>query len=55
MIIPVILDTCTIINLLRIDEEDKFLYNKLIKLDINICPKVYQETYKTINQKTFTE
>lgn len=55
MIIPVILDTCTIINLLRIDEEDKFLYNMLIKLDLNICQKVYQETYKTINQKTFTE
>lgn len=54
MIIPVILDTCTIINLLRIDE-DKFLYNLLIKLDINICQQVYHEAYHTINQKEFTE
>ena len=35
MRLPIVLDTCTILNLLRIDE-DEFLYKKLIKLEINI-------------------
>lgn len=55
MILPIVLDTCTILNLLRIDEEDEFLYKKLRKLDIRICRTVYDEANKNVNIKNFSE
>jgi len=49
-----ILDACTLINLLHIDE-DEFLLKKLRKLNFCIAPKVYKEVkdnaYKKINLK----
>lgn len=54
MKLPIVLDTCTILNLLRIDEDDEFLYKKLIKLNINICQKVFEEANKNINTKHFS-
>lgn len=55
MILPIVLDTCTILNLLRIDEDDEFLYKELIKLNINICKTVFDEIYKNIRIKTFSD
>ena len=54
MKLPIVLDTCTILNLLRIDEDDEFLYKKLIKLNINICQKFFEEANKNINTKHFS-
>lgn len=55
MIFPIVLDTCTILNLLRIDVEDEFLYKKLRELDIKICRTVYEEANKNVNPKNFSE
>ena len=54
MILPVILDTCTMINLLRIDEEDEFLFRKLKKLTLSISDCVYNEAQRNVNQKPLT-
>ena len=54
MRLPIVLDTCTILNLLRIDE-DEFLYKKLIKLEINICQSVFDEANRNVKTKTFSE
>ena len=54
MRLPIVLDTCTILNLLRIDE-DEFLYKKLIKLEINICQSVFDEANRNVRTKTFSE
>lgn len=54
MILPIVLDTCTILNLLRIDD-DEFLYKKLMALNINICKTVYDEIYKNVRTKTFSD
>lgn len=54
MILPIVLDTCTILNLLRIDEDDEFLYKKLMKLNINLCSTVLDEINRNITRKTFT-
>lgn len=43
MNIPVVIDACSLINLLRIDEEDDFLYKHLRLLDIHISDTVYNE------------
>ncbi|GHT42317.1 hypothetical protein AGMMS49965_13580 [Bacteroidia bacterium] len=51
MILPVVLDACTIINLLRIDEEDEFLFKKLKDLNLNISDCVYKEAQTTVNHK----
>lgn len=45
-----ILDACTIINLLHIDE-DEFLLKKLSSLEFKICKKVYDETRKNAFKK----
>jgi hypothetical protein len=45
-----ILDACTIINLLHIDE-DEFLLKKLSSLGFKICKKVYDETRKNAFKK----
>lgn len=54
MILPIVLDTCTILNLLRIDD-DEFLYKKLMALNINICKTVFAEIYKNLRIKTFSD
>lgn len=51
MKLPIILDTCTLLNILRIDDEDEFLFKKLSSLKINICNCVYNEAYKNIISK----
>jgi hypothetical protein len=45
-----ILDTCTIINLIHIDE-DEFLLKKLSSLEFRICKTVYDETRKNAFKK----
>ena len=45
-----ILDACTIINLLHIDE-DEFLLKKLSSLEFKICKTVYDETRKNAFKK----
>lgn len=45
-----ILDACTIINLLHIDE-DEFLLKKLSSLEFKICKPVYDETRKNAFKK----
>lgn len=51
---PVILDACTIINLLRIDE-DEFLFKSIISLDLNIASTVYQEVSININKNSLSK
>lgn len=53
--LPIVLDTCTILNLLRIDEDDEFLYKKLTGLNINICKTVYDEIFRNVREKTFSD
>ncbi|MDO4524290.1 MAG: hypothetical protein Q4B61_03040 [Bacteroidales bacterium] len=48
MKMPVVIDACTIINLLRIDDEDNFLYKHLTSLDIHMASTVYEEIKKNI-------
>jgi hypothetical protein len=48
--ITCILDACTVINLIHIDE-DEFLMQKLQKLDIHVCEKVFDEINKNIRVK----
>ena len=45
-----ILDACTIINLLHIDEDD-FLLKKLKESKFNVCRKVFEETNKNVFNK----
>jgi hypothetical protein len=52
---PVILDACTIINLLRIDEEDEFLFKSITSLDLYIADIVYQEVNQNINKKPLSD
>ena len=53
MILPIVLDTCTIFNILRIDNEDEFLYKKLKGLNLHISDYVYNEAQRNINYKPF--
>ena len=53
MILPIVLDTCSLLNLLRIDEEDEFLFKKLTSLNINICECVYKEAFNNIDKDGF--
>ena len=39
---PIIIDACTLINLIRIDEDD-MLYNYLLTFNIKIAECVYKE------------
>lgn len=52
---PVILDACTIINLLRIDEEDEFLFKSLMSLDLNIAHIVYEEVNNNIRKNSLSD
>lgn len=52
---PVILDACTIINLLRIDGEDEFLFRTLKSLNLNIANIVYEEVNNNIRKNSLSE
>lgn len=45
-----IIDACTVINLLHIDE-DEFLLKKLRKLEFVLCKEVYDEIHKNVFNK----
>jgi membrane-associated HD superfamily phosphohydrolase len=51
----IILDACTIINLLRIDEEDEFIFKSLKLLDLNIATLVYEEVNSNVRKNPLTE
>lgn len=52
MNLPLVLDACTIINLLRIDDEgDEYLYKKIKSLKLFISDTVYNEVLKNTNNK----
>lgn len=51
----IVLDACTLINLLRIDEEDEFIFNSLKELELNISRKVYHEVWKNIKKNSLSE
>jgi hypothetical protein len=48
MKIPIVIDACTFINLLRIDEDDDFLYNHLKSYNVHITGTVYNEIKSNI-------
>lgn len=52
---PVILDVCTIINLLRIDGEDEFLFRTLKSLNLNIANIVYEEVNNNIRKNSLSK
>jgi len=51
---PVILDACTIIHLLCIDE-DEFLFKSIKSLDLHIANIVYQEVCRNVNKKSLPD
>jgi len=51
---PIILDACTIINLLRIDE-DEFLFKSIKSLDLHIAHIVYQEVCQNVQKNSLSE
>ncbi len=55
MKMPVVIDACTIINLLRIDDEDNFLYKHLTSLDIHMASTVYDEIKYNIFKNAIEE
>ncbi|KAA6336917.1 hypothetical protein EZS27_014959 [termite gut metagenome] len=55
MILPIVLDACTIINLLRIDEDDEFLLKNLKDLNLSISECVYNEVQKNANKNPLTK
>jgi len=52
---PIILDACTIINLLRIDNEDEFFFKAIGTLDIHIAKMVYEEVVINIKKNYLSE
>lgn len=52
---PVVIDACTFINLLRIDEDDNFLYKLLKSLDVHIPETVYNEIKSNIFKNAISE
>lgn len=51
----IILDACTIINLLRIDGEDEFIFKSLKNLDLNIANIVYEEVNNNVRKNPLSE
>ncbi|MDD2798769.1 MAG: hypothetical protein PHV20_09280 [Bacteroidales bacterium] len=51
----IILDACTIINLLRIDGEDEFIFKLLKLLDLNIATLVYEEVNSNVRKNPLTD
>lgn len=54
-IMSYVIDACTLINLLRIDEDDNFLYKHLLSLDMHISETVYNEIKKNIFKNAISE
>lgn len=52
---PIVIDACTLINLLRIDEDDNFLYKHLKSLDVHISETVYNEIKKNVFKNPISE
>lgn len=52
---PVVIDACSLINLLRIDEEDDFLYKHLRTLNIHISDTVYNEFIANVFKNNIEE
>lgn len=53
---PIVIDACTLINLLRIDEDDNFLYKHLCSsLDIHIAETVYNEFKANLFKNTLDD
>lgn len=55
MKLPVVIDACSLINLLRIDEEDDFLYKHLKLFDIHIAKTVYDELLDNVFRNSVDE
>lgn len=51
----IILDACTIINLLRIDGEDEFIFKLLKLLDLNIASLVFEEVNSNVKKNPLSE
>lgn len=47
---PIVLDACTLINILRIEDEGEYLSKALRELDIHLSQVVYQEVKKCIDK-----
>lgn len=52
---PIVIDACTLINLLRIDEDDNFLYKHLKSLEVHIAETVYNEIRKNVFRNAISE
>lgn len=52
---PIVIDACTLINLLRIDEDDNFLYKHLKSLEVHVAETVYNEIKKNIFKNAISE
>ena len=53
---PIVLDACTIINLLRIDdEEDEFLYKHIIAQNLHIAEKVHVEVRNNYSKNQLSQ
>lgn len=52
---PFVIDACTLINLLRIDEDDNFLYKHLKSLEVHIAETVYNEIRKNVFRNAISE
>lgn len=50
-----VIDACTLINLLRVDEDDNFLYKHLLSLDMHISETVYNEIKKNVFKNAISE
>ena len=52
---PIVIDACTLINLLRIDEDDDFLYKHLQSLEVHLSETVYNEIKKNVFKNPISE
>lgn len=52
---PIVIDACTLINLLRIDEEDDFLYKYIKSLNVHITETVHNEVKRNILKNAISE
>ena len=52
---PIVIDACTLINLLRIDEEDELLYKCLKKQNVHIASTVFKEIKDNIYKNHIDE
>lgn len=55
MITPIVIDACPLINLLRIDGDDNFLYKHLKSLEVHIAETVYNEIRKNVFRNAISE